>query len=100
MSFKITFCFLFPYITTGGLVDGGILFCDVQCVTYTEYFVCRGLGDDEPSSVSYPTRTVLITGLDAAVTPAELRTAFDQYGDIVVSFTDDMWKGCFWKQTF
>ena len=48
--------------------------------------ICRGLGEDEPTSVSFPTRTVLITGLDATITPLELKAAFDQYGDIVVSF--------------
>lgn len=44
----------------------------------------RLLVDDGPTSVGYPTRTVLITGLDVSVTSAELQAAFDQYGDIVV----------------
>ncbi|XP_035714893.1 protein split ends isoform X4 [Folsomia candida] len=43
----------------------------------------RLLVEDEPTSVGYPTRTVLITGLDATVTSAELQAVFDQYGDIV-----------------
>lgn len=45
----------------------------------------RLLVEDEPTSVGYPTRTVLITGLDASVTSAELQSVFVQYGEIVVS---------------
>ncbi|ODN03900.1 hypothetical protein Ocin01_02796, partial [Orchesella cincta] len=42
----------------------------------------RGPGEEESS---FPTRTVLITSLDSSVTVSELKSAFDQYGDIVVS---------------
>lgn len=48
------------------------------------FLLLRSISEDEPSSVGYPTRTVLITSLDSGITDSELRSAFDQYGDIVV----------------
>ena len=49
---------------------------------YYLFDIIRGPGEEESS---FPTRTVLITSLDSSVTVTELKSVFDQYGDIVVS---------------
>lgn len=50
------------------------------------YFRNRLFGDDGLST-NTPSRTVLVTGLDPSITAADLRKTFEQYGDILVSYS-------------
>lgn len=42
------------------------------------------IGEEDLPTVPYPTRSILINGLDPTINVQELKQAFAQYGEIVV----------------